>query len=103
MSETMSETERILRTELAETVGVLRTVVNTMPVPSEQPVKEAALTVAGANGTLMRAEALVEELAALDAATTEAVLFCATARQSLAVMRSCLALLCAELDSRLGA
>lgn len=102
MSETMSETEQVLRAELADAVGVLRTVVTQMPLPAEQAPREGAFTVTGASGTLRRAEALVDELAQLDGATHEAVLLCASAKQSLALMRSCLALLCAEVDSRLA-
>lgn len=103
MAQTMSESEQVLRSELAAAIGTLRTVVNTIPVTSEPLPHEAALTVTGANGALMRTEALAEELAKLEDATHETVLLAANATQALAMMRSCLALLCAEVDSRLAA
>lgn len=101
MVETMSETERVLRGELATTVDTLRTVVSQMPLPTEQETADAVLTVTGATQTLHTAETLVDALAELDDVTHETVLLVATARQSLSMMRSCLALLCAEVDSRL--
>lgn len=105
MAESMSQAESELRSELTRSVNKLRKATKHIPVINliaQSDLPSVVRAHHDAVCALRDAERLTEELASLDAATEEAALLATTSRVALSMISHSLALLCAELDSRVA-